>query len=210
MCAILRSMNTRKTFKKTNLSLKKSEQARITRAKLINAAQKRFASIGFTATRFDDVARDLGMTSGVLYHHFQNKSELFEAVVRKCHFEISEKLVISDSAINTSTEMIVAGCMSFINLAISNQYKRIVLIDALSVLGWEKWKSIDNEYSESSLRAGLVELNPNFSEEEILVAARMISGATNESALLLATNSKNSSILKMIEKTLKRIVLSIC
>ena len=47
------------------------------------AALACFAERGFAATRLDDIAERAGVTRGTLYLYFDNKEELFKAVVRK-------------------------------------------------------------------------------------------------------------------------------
>jgi len=53
-----------------------------TRRKLIEAAISRFAADGPGAS-FDAIAADVGVTKGALYHHFDSKEGLVEAVYRE-------------------------------------------------------------------------------------------------------------------------------
>ena len=49
---------------------------------LLDAALDLFVERGFAATRLEDVARRAGVSKGTLYLYFENKEELFKAVVR--------------------------------------------------------------------------------------------------------------------------------
>ncbi|MGV7207867.1 TetR/AcrR family transcriptional regulator [Oxalobacteraceae bacterium A2-2] len=49
---------------------------------LLEAALAQFVERGFAATRLEDVARRAGVSKGTLYLYFENKQELFKAVVR--------------------------------------------------------------------------------------------------------------------------------
>jgi AcrR family transcriptional regulator len=49
---------------------------------LLAAALDLFVERGFAATRLDDVATRAGVSKGTLYLYFENKEELFKAVVR--------------------------------------------------------------------------------------------------------------------------------
>jgi AcrR family transcriptional regulator len=49
---------------------------------LLAAALELFTDRGFAATRLEDVARAAGVSKGTLYLYFENKQELFKAVVR--------------------------------------------------------------------------------------------------------------------------------
>lgn len=49
---------------------------------LLAAAMDLFVERGFAATRLEDVARRAGVSKGTLYLYFENKEDLFKAVVR--------------------------------------------------------------------------------------------------------------------------------
>lgn len=50
---------------------------------ILEAAAECFRQRGFAATSIDDVARHLGATKGMIYHHFRSKNDLFFAVYRR-------------------------------------------------------------------------------------------------------------------------------
>lgn len=52
-------------------------------AELLAAALDLFVERGFAGTRLDDVAAKAGVSKGTLYLYFENKEELFKAVVRE-------------------------------------------------------------------------------------------------------------------------------
>ena len=56
-----------------------------TRAALIGAARPLFAERGFAAVGTEEVVRAAGVTRGALYHQFEDKTELFAAVVAAVH-----------------------------------------------------------------------------------------------------------------------------
>lgn len=54
-----------------------------TRQDLLDAARRVFARDGFELARLEDIARDAGKTRGALYTHFQNKEDLFYALIEE-------------------------------------------------------------------------------------------------------------------------------
>jgi AcrR family transcriptional regulator len=54
-----------------------------TRARIVDAACRRFAEQGYAKTSNQDIARAAGVTTGALYHYFGSKAELFAAVHRR-------------------------------------------------------------------------------------------------------------------------------
>jgi AcrR family transcriptional regulator len=52
-----------------------------TRQRILNAAMRCVAEVGYSQATIREIARAADMTSGSLYHYFPNKSELLEATV---------------------------------------------------------------------------------------------------------------------------------
>lgn len=50
---------------------------------ILDAALKMFVAKGFRATTMEDIARTAGVTKGTPYLYFQNKEDIFKAVVRE-------------------------------------------------------------------------------------------------------------------------------
>ena len=71
----------------------RAEQVAQTRAALVAAGRRLFGRQGFAATSVDDLAREARVTTGALYHHFPNKTKLFEAVFEQAHTELMEASV---------------------------------------------------------------------------------------------------------------------
>lgn len=50
------------------------------RSEILKAAAAAFMERGFSGTSIDDIARDIGVTKGFIYHQFTNKSDLYFSV----------------------------------------------------------------------------------------------------------------------------------
>src|SRR5207237_386488 len=53
------------------------------RARVLAAAEERFAAFGYRRTGIAEIARDAGVAPGTLYRYFENKEEIFRAVMRE-------------------------------------------------------------------------------------------------------------------------------
>jgi TetR/AcrR family fatty acid metabolism transcriptional regulator len=53
-----------------------------TRARILAAAEQRFAAFGYRRTGISEIAREAGVAPGTLYRYFENKEEIFRAVMR--------------------------------------------------------------------------------------------------------------------------------
>ncbi len=54
-----------------------------TRRKLLKAAEKVFAKVGFESARLEDIAKEAGHTRGAFYAHFSRKEDLFFALLEQ-------------------------------------------------------------------------------------------------------------------------------
>lgn len=186
-------------------TVSKAEQASKTREAIIAEAKSRFSKQGFSQTRFDEIATTLNMTAGVMYHHFDNKRDLFYAVVELAHQEVQKVVEASADAEASVLDGLIAGCVSFIKEASSAKLRQILLVDALAVLGWKDWKLLDEKYSEKSLCEGLEHAKslgaiPDSVPTEAL--ARLISGGCNDLALWVSGSPKREQCLKDAEKAI--------
>jgi AcrR family transcriptional regulator len=64
----------------TAVSLK-AQQSAVTHKAILDACLKLFARHGFSTTSIDDIASAAGITKGAVYWHFENKEELFQAIL---------------------------------------------------------------------------------------------------------------------------------
>src|SRR5712692_12086686 len=59
-----------------------AEAAPVARNRILAAAEKRFAAFGYRRTGIAEIAREAGVAAGTLYRYFENKEEIFRAVMR--------------------------------------------------------------------------------------------------------------------------------
>ena len=67
-----------------------------TRQKILDAARRSFARRGYDATTNKDVAEEVGITTGAIYHYFASKADLYVAVheeVQTMIYDVFEKAI---------------------------------------------------------------------------------------------------------------------
>src|SRR5215471_2367897 len=74
---------------KTATLSRRQERTEITRARLIQSAEKVFARDGFEAAKLEEIAADAGYTRGAFYANFESKEDLFFALLER---EISSRI----------------------------------------------------------------------------------------------------------------------
>lgn len=59
------------------------EDAQVTRQRILDAAVEVFGRQGVSQTSLNDIAREAGVTRGAIYWHFENKVDLFNAMMER-------------------------------------------------------------------------------------------------------------------------------
>src|SRR5207244_9454488 len=168
---------------------RKAQQSEATRAALIAAARALFAQRGYAAVATEEIVQAAGVTRGALYHHFAGKLELFEAVYEDVERELVERIALAAmSGASDPLAALHAGAQAFLDACEDPAVQRIALLDAPSVLGWERWREIGLRYGfglvqatvQAALDAGLIERQP------VGPLAHLLLGAIDEGAMLIA------------------------
>ena len=126
-----------------------------TRGQLIAIATRLFAERGYEDTSIEAVLREAGVSRGSLYHHFPGKEALFEAVAEDVETSVGEQTLAAASGAGGPVDALRAGSLAWIRLAGDPVVRPILLIDAPSVLGWERWRAMEEDHALGGIRAVL-------------------------------------------------------
>jgi AcrR family transcriptional regulator len=161
-----------------------------TRDHLVTAAQILFARDGYDATSTETILQQSGISRGSLYHHFPDKKALFDAVLVRVHAEAVQITIRAARGSADGVEALRAGCLAWIKLARDPAVSRIVLVDAPAVVGWVRWRQIDEQHSFGVVKAGLraAARRDLLPERMIEPVGHILLAALNELALLIATS----------------------
>jgi AcrR family transcriptional regulator len=126
------------------------------------------------------------MSRGVIYHHFKNKKKLFEEVVIEIAKELTQKIESKANEDDDIVDSIISGSVEFLHACQDRAVRKIYLTDAPAVLGWRRWREIDESYTLKSLIEGLQECanQGRIDRRDVLLTAYIISGSLNEIAFL--------------------------
>ena len=74
---------------------------------IIDAALKVFSTKGYASTRMADIAREADMSYGLVYHYFENKEKLFDAIVEDWWTGFYDELeMLKESDISTEEKLV--------------------------------------------------------------------------------------------------------
>lgn len=133
----------------------REEEARATREALIAAALELFAERGYAEVGTEEIVKRAEVTRGALYHHFDDKRDLFREVHVRTEKRVVDEIAARMTGVSDPWEVIVTGMRSFLDACEDPAAKRIALIDAPVVLGWREWREIDERYGLGLLKAAL-------------------------------------------------------
>ena len=163
------------------------EKGRATRDGLLEAGREAFGERGYDATSIAEILDAAGVAKGALYHHFDTKAALFDAVLDQVVQEIAEAAAERARAAPDPAASLKAGCGAWLERMLDPVVQRIALLDAVAVVGWARVREIDDRHTLSGMRHNLdrlAEQNGGL-EADIDLLAHMVLAAVNEAALFI-------------------------
>jgi len=101
---------------------------------LVEVARQNFTEHGYAATSIDDIIRQAGVARGALYHHFAGKEALFRAVYETVEGEVVARVVEAAASQTSPWDAVRAGLSTFLDACLEPAFRRIVVLDSVSVL----------------------------------------------------------------------------
>lgn len=182
-----------------------------TRGQLVAIATRMFAERGYEDTSIEAVLREAGVSRGSLYHHFASKEALFEAVAEEVETSVGAQTVAAASGSAGPVEALRAGFLAWIRLAGDPVVRRILLIDGPSVLGWERWRAMEEHHALGLIRAvlQLIADEGKLRPESVATLANILLASVNEVALLVARSDDREAAMQAgadaIDELLRRL-----
>ncbi|MEH4693978.1 TetR/AcrR family transcriptional regulator [Atlantibacter hermannii] len=169
------------------------------RAKLIAAARKAFAEKGFAAASMDDITASVGLTRGALYHNFGDKKGLLAAVVAQIDGDMAQRAREMAASTGDEWERLLAEGIAYINMALDEEVRRIVLLDGPAFLGDPaQWPSQNNclestrQCISAMLERGIIQ------PVDVDAAASLLNGAALNAAQWVAASSNPQQALPRV------------
>lgn len=117
----------------------RDRQAEATRELLVGIARERFVEQGYKATAMDDIVQRAGLAKGALYHHFSGKDALFKAVYDVVLEETAGAVMTAALAEEDPWVAVRSGLAAFLDACLQPAFRRIVIIDSVTVLAARAW-----------------------------------------------------------------------
>ncbi|BBZ01028.1 TetR family transcriptional regulator [Mycolicibacterium chitae] len=167
-----------------------AERTAATRAQLLEAARKLFATTGFGEVSTQAIVEAAGVTRGALYHQFADKAELFAAVHEQVEAELVAEVgeAVAAAAPGGALAAMRVGARQFLDRCAAPEVQQIILIDAPSVLGWERWREVGLKYGLGVIETMLARAiaDGEIPEQPVRPTAHVVLGALDEAALYVS------------------------
>jgi AcrR family transcriptional regulator len=185
---------------------RQADRSSATRARLVKAARSLFTARPYADVGTEEIVRRARVTRGALYHHFDDKRDLFRAVHEQMEAELVERIQaqIASSRASDPVEGLQAGVRSYLDACADPSFARITLVDAPSVLGWAEWRRIDEEHALRLVLAGLEGAMAvgALRRQPVRPLAQLMLGTMGEAGLVIANAADPAATRVEIEAAL--------
>jgi AcrR family transcriptional regulator len=118
----------------------RARQAEATRHLLVSVARELFTERGYAATSIEDIIQRAGVARGALYHHFSGKDALFRAVYDAVQADAVSGVMAAALAVREPWDAVRAGLSAFLDACLEPSFRRVVILDSVSVLQQGVWE----------------------------------------------------------------------
>lgn len=174
-----------------------------TKEALVDVAQELFSDRGYSATSLDQIVAGADVTKGALYHHFSGKQAIFEAAFERVENNAGATIQRAIAGEHDPWAKAEAGLRAFLDVVQEPAYRRLVIQDGPSVLGYERFREQEErstfatvvEIVRAVLTAGTWEL-----EEDMLETfTRVFFGAMSSAGASVATSDDPAAAAQRVE-----------
>lgn len=192
----------------------RSEKSDATRAALIESARRLFGSASYAEVSLDQITQASGVTKGALYHHFPGgKKDLMEAVYEQVEAEFTQ--MITDELLPSlgqdglgPLDVMEQAIAVTLEASLDPELQQIVLIDALSVLGWAHWRQIADDHSLGLVKALLSAASESGSMKPLPTdtLANLLMAALSQSMLMVGQAEDKEAAKEEAGETMKALI----
>ncbi|MGY2032406.1 TetR/AcrR family transcriptional regulator [Nocardia gipuzkoensis] len=124
----------------------REKYAENTRQALLDTAGRLFAEREYADLSAEELVRAAGLTRGALYHHFDGKRGLFEAIVDDLENRAAQRIRTAIESVSDPFERVDRGVEEFLDVCAEREYRHVVLLQGPIGLGWQRWRELDQRH----------------------------------------------------------------
>jgi AcrR family transcriptional regulator len=183
-----------------------------TRAALVSAARRLFVEKGYFATSTEEIVGEAQVgTRGALYHQFADKQALFLAVFETVESELLAAAAGADRP-DGAFARLESGLIGFLDAAATRrEVRQVLLVDGPAVLGWEKWRALEERFGLGAIRLLLERAlaQGEIAQQPLDALAHILLATVDEAALYIAAAEDPSVAKREAIDTVRRLLSGI-
>lgn len=137
---------------------RREEYMEATRAALLAQARAAFSAQGFAGASADAISRAARVTRGAFYHHFADKTAIFDAVVVQLEQEAEAEIRAAAADSRGLWAKLQAGVDAYLEICTRADHARIVITEAVPVLGVGRFQEIEEAHVLALLHGNIAAL----------------------------------------------------
>jgi AcrR family transcriptional regulator len=183
-------------MKKPTRSSAHHARTELTRSLLIQSAEKIFARDGFEAARLEEIAADAGYTRGAFYANFENKEDLFFALLEAQINSRIEKVRLQVDASPTPAEKLKALRSFLLEMSLDRRWSLLALEFKLFAVRHPEVKS-----RLATMNRRFVSSRAHILQNVMEGLGRNLPASTNAVGISLSTLSNGLALEHMLDRT---------
>jgi AcrR family transcriptional regulator len=162
-----------------------ADRSASTRAALIEAGRRLFAEHGFAGVGTEAIVAEAQVSRGALYHHYADKTALFDDVFQVVERDAAQRLAESaaGNGDDDARTVMQRALDEWFEACDDPEVYRILLIDAPSVLGWGRFRELCLHHVLGLIEVGMAD--GSFTRQPVRPLAHVLIAAADEAALYI-------------------------
>ena len=174
-----------------------AERSAATQQALVAAARRLWGARGYAEVSTPEIAEAAGVTRGAMYHQFPDKTALFVSVLEAVETDVMARLAaaVATPQPQTPADTLHVAADAWLDIAGEPEVRRLVLLDAPTILGWAGFREISLRYglgmTEQLLTAAIAA--GQLKDQPVRPLATVMIGALDEAAMSIANAAEETA-----------------
>jgi len=144
---------------RSDMPRRTKEEAQITRSHILDTAELEFQRRGVSRTSLQDIAKAAGLSRGAIYWHFEDKSDLFNAMMNRVTLPLEHEIKRSgDPGLDDPVGQVRSSFLASLRLAVEDPRARRAFEIALHKVEYVEETQAVRERRLTGLRGRVVEV----------------------------------------------------
>ena len=175
-----------------------------TRAALVDAMRHLILEQGYAHAGTPQIVERAGVTRGALYHHFDDKKQLFRTLIEDELKVVARAITGRGTSTNEPMQALKRGADAFIITMAQTGRTQLILVEAPSVLGRTELLKIEDKYTRLTLKQGLLAAMENGNIENLPLPPllEVLSAMFDSAALSIDAGMPKQQVLDVVHRVI--------